>query len=50
MTILGSPTKLDFTTGEEGTLVVDVALFMATKDLLIRQGILLPLPPPDIMK
>lgn len=46
MAIGGPPPKLDFTPRDIGMVVVDVALAMATKDMLIKQGIL----PPDIMK
>lgn len=46
MVIGGAPPKLDFTPRDVGMVVVDVALAMATKDMLIRQGIL----PADIMK
>ena len=46
MAMGGSPPKLDFTPRDVGMVVVDVALAMATKDLLIRQGII----PADIVK
>lgn len=46
MVIGGASPKLDFTPRDVGMVVVDVALAMATKDMLIRQGIL----PADIMK
>lgn len=46
MAIGGSPPKLDFTPRDIGMVVVDVALAMATKDALVRQGII----PADIMK
>ena len=42
----GSPPMLDFTPRDAGMVVLDVALAMATKDLLIKQGVL----PPDIIK
>ena len=42
----GSPPKLDFTPRDFGMVVLDVALAMGTKDLLIKQGII----PADIMK
>jgi len=38
--------KLDLTGRDVGMLVVDVTLAMATKDMLIKQGII----PADIMK
>ena len=46
LAIGGAPPKLDFTPRDVGMVVVDVAIAMATKDMLIRQGIL----PADIMK
>ena len=46
MAIGGPSPKLDFTPRDIGMVVVDVALAMATKDMLIKQGIL----PPDILK
>ncbi|MCU7813519.1 MAG: hypothetical protein KZQ77_20130 [Candidatus Thiodiazotropha sp. (ex Notomyrtea botanica)] len=46
MAIGGSPPKLDFIPRDIGMVVVDVALAMATKDALVRQGII----PADIMK
>ena len=46
MAIGGSPPKLDFTGRDVGLMVVDVALALATKDTLIRQGLI----PADIMK
>ena len=46
MAIEGSPPKLDFTPGDVGMVVVDVALAMATKDMLIKQGLI----PADILK
>lgn len=42
----GAPPKLDLTGRDVGMLVVDVTLAMATKDMLIKQGII----PADIMK
>ena len=42
----GAAPKLDFVPRDVGMVVVDVALAMTTKDLLIKQGIL----PVDIMK
>ena len=41
-----TPTKLDFTSRDVSMVVLDVALAMGTKDLLIKQGII----PADIMK
>ena len=49
MAMGGSPPKLDFTPPpprDVGMVVLDVALAMGTKDLLIKQGII----PADIMK
>ena len=46
MAIGGSPSKLDFTPRDVGMVVVDVALDLATKDMLIRQGLI----PADILK
>lgn len=46
MVIGGAAPKLDFTPRDVGMVVVDVALAMATKDMLIKQGIL----PADILK
>lgn len=46
MVIGGQPPKLDFTPRDVGMVVVDVALAMATNDMLIKQGII----PVDIMK
>ena len=46
MAIGGPPPKLDFTPRDIGMVVVDVALAMASKDVLIKQGVL----PADIMK
>lgn len=42
----GDSPKLDFKPRDAGMVVVGVALAMATKDMLIKQGIL----PADIMK
>ena len=36
----GSPPKLDFTSRDVGTVVVDVAVAVATKDMLIKQGLI----------
>ena len=45
--ILKGPTpKLDFTSYDVGMVVLDVSLALATKDMLIKQGIF----PPDILK
>ena len=46
MVIGGAPPKLDFMARDVGIVVVDVALAMATKDMLIKQGVILA----DIMK
>lgn len=46
MALGGSPPKLDFTPRDIGMVVADVALAMATKDMLIKQGLI----PADIMK
>ena len=46
MVIGGAAPKLDFTPRDVGIVVVDVALAMATKDTLIKQGLI----PGDIMK
>jgi hypothetical protein len=46
MVIGGAPPKQDFTPRDAGMIVVDVGLAMATKDMLIKQGII----PADIMK
>ena len=46
MVIGGAPPKLDFTARDVGMVVVDVALAMATKDMLIKLGVI----PTDIMK
>lgn len=42
----GPPPKLDFTPRDAGMLVLEVGLAMATKDWLVKQGIV----PSDIMK
>ena len=42
----GPPPKLDFTPRDIGMVVVDVALAMATKDMLVKQGLI----PSDILK
>ena len=46
MAIGDSPPKLDFKPRDVGMVVVDVALAMATKDMLIKQGLI----PADILK
>ena len=46
MAMGGSLPKLDFTPCDVGMVVLDVALAMGTKDVLIKQGII----PADIMK
>ena len=47
MAIGSSPPKLDFTPRDVGMVMVDVALAMATKDMLIK---LIRLIPADILK
>ena len=42
----GSLPKFDFTPRDVGTVIADVAIAMATKDMLIKQGII----PNDILK
>ena len=46
MAIGGSPPKLDFTPCDVGMVVVDGALAMDTKDMVIKQGLI----PADILK
>ena len=46
MAIGSSLPKLDFTPRDVGMVMVDVALVMATKDMLIKQGLI----PADILK
>ena len=46
MALGGAPPKLDFTPRDVGLLVADMALAMATKDMLIKQGLI----PGDILK
>ena len=46
MAMGGSPPKLDFAPRGVGMVILDVALSMTTKDVLIKQGVL----PPDIIK
>ena len=46
MAIGGAAPKLDFNARDLGVLVVDVGLAMATKDLLVKQGLI----PSDILK
>ena len=46
MAIGDNPPKLDFTPRDVGIVVVDVALAMATKNMLIKQGLI----PADILK
>ena len=46
MAIGGTTPKLDYTPRDAGMVVVDVALAMATKDMLIKQGLI----PNDMMK
>ena len=40
------PPKVDFNMGDIGMLSIDILLAMATKDMLVKQGII----PADIMK
>lgn len=40
------PPKVDFNMGDVGMLSIDILLAMATKDMLVKQGII----PADIMK
>jgi hypothetical protein len=40
------PPKVDFNMGDIGMLSIDILLAMATRDMLIKQGII----PADIMK
>ncbi len=42
----GATPKLDFNAHDIGMVVLDIGLAMATKDMLIKQGII----PADIMK
>ena len=46
MAVGSSPPKLDFPPREVGMVIVDVALAMATKNMLFKQRII----PADIMK
>ena len=46
MAMGGRPPKLDFASRDVGMVILDVALAMTTKDVLIKQGII----PADIMK
>jgi hypothetical protein len=46
MVFKGANPKLDFTGYDVGMVVLDVGLAMATKDMLIKQGII----PADILK
>ena len=46
MAMWGSTPKLEFTPRDVGMVVADIALVMATKDALIKQGII----PADILK
>ena len=46
MAVGGAPPKLDLTPRDMGMVVIDVTLAMATKDMLIGQGII----PANIMK
>ena len=40
MVIGGAPPKLDFMARDAGMIVVGVAFAMATKDILIKQGVI----------
>lgn len=40
------PPKVDFNMGDIGMLSIDILLAMATKDMLVKQGVI----PADIMK
>ena len=46
MVFKGTMPKLDFTGYDLGMIVLDVGLAMATKDMLVKQGII----PADILK
>jgi hypothetical protein len=46
MVFKGATPKLDFSGYDVGMVVLNVGLAMATKDLLVKQGLL----PPDILK
>ena len=46
MAMGGSPSKLDFAPHDVGMVILDIALAMTTKDVLIKQGII----PANIMK
>lgn len=46
MIFKGTTPKLDFTGYDVGMVVLDVGLAMATKDMLVKQGII----PADILK
>ena len=46
MVVGGSPPKLDLMPRDAGMIVLDIALAMSTKEMLITQGII----PVDIMK
>ena len=46
MVLKGPLPRLDLTPRDLGMMVVDVALAMATKDMLVKQGLI----PSDIMK
>ena len=46
MAMVGSPLKLDFAPRDVGMVILDVALAMITKDVLIKQEVI----PADIMK
>ena len=46
MAMVGSPPKLDFAPRDVDMMILDVALAMTTKDVLIKQEVI----PADIMK
>lgn len=46
MALSGSVPKLDYTPRDLGLMIIDVGLAMATKETLIKQGII----PPNIIK
>ena len=46
MVFKGTTPRLDFTGYDVGMVVLDVGLAMATKDMLVKQGII----PADILK
>ena len=46
MIVKGPPPKLDFSTYDTGMMILDIGLALATKDMLIKQGLI----PADILK